>query len=436
MRLRKSSIIDFFKSSIVNKSIKVLFIRILGVLLFFGVTIFLTNYFDPELVGKYDFSRSLLIFLGAISIFGMHQSIIYYSGYLASINNQGYLKRIYYKMIFIVFVISGLLYFISQLLRIEFISEYLNLSLTNTAIKTILALFFYGLTMLNIDVFRAINKIYLSEFYRNIFRYIIFFIGVVIIFYTDNLNRLIDVFLLNFVFLALCSSIILLYLFSKTDYTPNTVKITYKDIIKRSAPMAVTATSFFLMQSLDILMLTKFTNYETVAFYASAVKLTMIISIVLASVNTVMGPQIAEFFASGKMNKLKENIKKGTRLIFFITFPLILVLALLSSFALGIFGEEYKAAKYALLILLIGQIINTLCGSVGIYLNMTGKQNIFQIILISALFLNVILNFILIPKIGMIGAAIATSTSMILWNIIAVIYVYKKDRIKIFLTIR
>ena len=200
--------------------------------------------------------------------------------------------------------------------------------------------------------------------------------------------------------------------------------------------MAVTATSFFLMQSLDILMLTKFTNYETVAFYASAVKLTMIISIVLASVNIVMGPQIAEFFASGKMNKLKENIKNGTRLIFFITFPLILVLALLSSFALGIFGEEYKAAKFALLILLIGQLINTLCGSVGIYLNMTGKQNIFQIILISALFLNVILNFILIPKIGMIGAAIATSTSMILWNIIAVIYVYKKDRIKIFLTIR
>ena len=434
--MTKSSIIKFFKSSLVTKSVNVLFIRISGVILFFGLTLFLTNFFDPDLVGKYDFSRSLLFFLGAVSVFGMHQAIIYYSGYLSSINNLWYIKKIYYKMIFLVFVFSTILFLGSQLLKIEAISSYLKTSLSDTGIKTIMTLFFYGLTMLNIDVFRAIDKIYFSEIFRNIIRYFLFFIAVLIIFYTNNTTLLVDVFLLNFIVLALISTSVLVYIFSKNKYTLNTVKISFKDILKRSAPMAVSAASFLLMQSLDILMLTKFTDYETVAYYGSSVKLTFIIAIVLSSVNAVIAPQMANYFSAGKMDLLKENIKRGTKLIFIITFPMILILAIFPSFALGLFGEDYKIAKFALIILLFGQVINALCGSVGIYLNMTGKQKVFQKILISALILNIVLNFILIPRLEMVGAAIATTTSMVLWNVMAVIYVYKKDGIKIFLTIR
>ena len=200
--------------------------------------------------------------------------------------------------------------------------------------------------------------------------------------------------------------------------------------------MAVSAASFLLMQSLDILMLANFTNYELVAYYGSAVKLTMIIALVLASVNSVITPQIAELFASEKIEILRDRIKKGTRLIFIITFPMILVLGILPSFILGFFGENYISAKNALWILLGGQVINSLCGSVGVYLNMTGKQRPFQRILVSALILNIVLNYFLIPEFGISGAAIATSTSMILWNIIAVIYVYRKDKIKVYLTLK
>ena len=436
MRLNKSSIIDFFRSSLVNKGIKVLFIRIFGVFLFFGLTLFLTNNFDPSLVGEYDFSRSLLIFLGALSVFGMHQSVIYYSGHLASINNLWYIKKVYYKMVLMVFIVSLLIYLGSLILKMEVVEGITKVKLSITAEKTIMGLFFYGITMLNIDVFRGIKKIYLSEFHRNIIRYVLFFTGIIIIFFSENESLLVEIFLLNFVFLAVISTVILLYLFSVSEYKKDLSNITFKDILKRSAPMAVSAASFLLMQSLDILMLANFTNYELVAYYGSAVKLTMIIALVLASVNSVIAPQIAELYASGKLGILKNNIKKGTRLIFIITLPMIILLGLFPSFILGLFGENYVTAKNALWVLLAGQAINSLCGSVGVYLNMTGKQNTFQRILISALILNIVLNYFLIPEFGMAGAAFATSTSMILWNIIAVIYVYKKDNIKVYLTLK
>ncbi|GAB5400732.1 MAG: oligosaccharide flippase family protein [Aureisphaera sp.] len=432
----QNKLLGFFKSTVVGRSINVLLLRVLGVVLFFLVTTLITQNFPASLVGEYDFSRSLLLVLGTLAIFGMQSSVIYYSGFLASLGRLSYIKRVYVQMIVIVFALSVLILLGSQLFRIEAISKFTGFDLSSNVAKTILAVFFYGVTMLNIDTFRGMDKIYVSEVFRNVLRYIFFFGAVWYLFKMGESGHLVDAFLLNFVLLALLSSIVILWHFTRLRFEESgkTISINYKDILKRSAPMAVSAASFLLMQSLDVLMLTYFTDFETVAYYSVAVKLTLLISIVLSSVNAVIAPKIAELFASSSMEKLKNTIKKGTQLIFVLTAPVIILLGIFSTHVLGFFGEGYAVAKMALIILLVGQIVNTFCGSIGVYLNMTGKQKKFQIILISALVINIVLNYILIPLYGMVGAAIATSASMILWNAVAVLYVYRTDNVKTFLS--
>lgn len=410
-------------------------LRALGVALFFLTTLFITNNFDPEIVGKYDFSRSLLIFLGTVTLFGMQSSIIYYSGYLLSKHSLGLIKQIYAKMVAIILGLSLLILVAAYVGNIETVREILPIPINDTALQTILLLFFYSLTMLNIEGFRAVERIYLSEIHRNILRYLLFFAGVLMIYFMGAQEQLVSVFLANFVVLAVISSILLYISFPK-DKPAEKVRVKYREIIGRSAPMAVSAAAFMLIQSLDVLMLSYLTDYETVAYYSAAVKLTLLVFLVLSSVNAVLAPKIAELYEADNIAGLKQNIRNGTRLIFIMTFPVIVVLGLLAMFLLGFFGENYDSSATSLRILLAGQLINALCGSVGVYLNMTRKQKAFQFILISALVINVILNYILIPRYGMIGAAIATSACVILWNLTAVIYVYQVDRIKIFLTLR
>ncbi len=82
---------------------------------------------------------------------------------------------------------------------------------------------------------------------------------------------------------------------------------------------------------------------------------------------------------------------------------------------------------------MVGQGICSIFGSVQVYLNMTGRQNIFQYILISAVLLNFTLNRTLIPIYGMNGAAFSYVASMFYWNLMATIIIYKKDRIIVFL---
>ena len=420
----------------VSKSINVLLLRIGGMLLFFGLTLFLTNKFDAVLVGKYDFSRALLIFLGGICVFGMHQSVIYYSGYLKANNSTSYLKSVYKKMVVIVFSIAALFFLAALLIKPEHINNLFDKEVAQLVSYSVFALFFYGLTLLNIDVFRAINKIYISEFYRNVLRYVLFFGAIIVLYVTDNPQYLVEVFLLNFVFLGLVSTLYLFYYFSKVATEETSVTITFKNILSRSGPMAISAVTYLLMQSVDIILLSKYSSFERVAFYSVAIKLTTVLSLVLASVNTVYAPTFAEWYSLGDFTNLRAGIKRSTRLIFLLTFPAILVVFLFSNLILGFFGPDYTEAQSALWVLLIGQAVNALCGSVGVYMNMTGKQVIFQRILVTAFVINITLNLILIPIYDILGAAIATTISTVFWNVLTTVYIYRKDRITTFLTLK
>jgi len=402
--------------------------------LFFGLTLFLTNNFDASSVGEYDFSRSLLIFLGAFTVFGMNQSIIFFSGYLDSKKQLGLLRGIYVKMLISMIILSGFLFVISSLFG-ELICKTMGiLELFPLISKSVPFLAFYSITLLNFEAFRAIHKISLSEIFRNIVRYLFFFMGILVLYYFEYNDSLVSIFLWNFALIALISTLwifIELMKLGKAERIDDE-HLQIKGILKRSAPMALSSVAFLLMQSFDIMMLAHYTDYKQVAFYSLAVKLTMLINVVLASVNAVIGPEIAEFYTLKQFDKLRLKILNSTQLIFFLTFPIILAFILLATFILSLFGEEYMVAKYILWVLLIGQIMNALCGPIGPYLNMTGKEKVFRNILLIALVVNVILNYLLIPIMGMMGAAVATTVSMVFWNLTGVVYIYKKDGIKVF----
>ena len=102
---------------------------------------------------------------------------------------------------------------------------------------------------------------------------------------------------------------------------------------------------------------------------------------------------------------------------FWATVPLIIITSLIPEQILGVFGEEFQTAAIPLIILLIGQIFNTVNGPTGIVLQLTGHQKVFKNIILVSSIINIALNYILIPMYGLVGAAIANSFSLILWNV-------------------
>ena len=419
-----------------QKSFSVLIIRSFGVLLLFGFTLFITNFYSAENVGRYDFVRSTLMVLGGISLMGTNQSIIYYSGLLNARKSIESIRSIYSEMLKIIFTLS--------LIILGFFMIFFNESIINDIfknresysliLKTILTLVFFGVTMLNIDTIRALKKTILSEMYRSIFRYLPVFIFAIILLKTNNEELLVEVYLLGFLLLSLFSSIRVYMLFKKID-KPNdkSESFTITEIFKTSSPMALSAIAYFIMQSIDIIILSIYEGFDQIAYYSVSVKLAMLTTLALMSVNIVIAPRIAEIYENQKMQKLQMLIKHSTRIIFLISICVLSVLFFFSEEILGLFGQGYVIANNALLFLLAAQFFNALSGPGAIYLNMTGRQKTLNKILVSALIINISLNFYLIPTQGINGAAIATLVSLIIWNTIATVLIYSRDKIKIFL---
>ncbi|MEB3214736.1 MAG: flippase [Nostocales cyanobacterium 94392] len=176
----------------------------------------------------------------------------------------------------------------------------------------------------------------------------------------------------------------------------------------------------------DVLMLGAMKGAESVGIYAVINRLSSLIIFVLAATNSILAPNIATLYAEGKIEKLQKMITKSSRVVFLASLIITSILIIFAYWLLLIFGSDFTQGKNALIILCIGQLVNAAVGPVALLLNMTGNENYTTISIGTSAVLNVILNILLIPRWGIEGAAIATTSSMIVWNIISFVWVKNK----------
>ena len=182
---------------------------------------------------------------------------------------------------------------------------------------------------------------------------------------------------------------------------------------------------------IDSLLIGHFMNETEVGYYAVAVVLIQGITLLPSAVQKVSGPIIASYHGKKEYENIKNVIKKTLVKTFLITIFLSTLLAILGKFLIGIlFTEEFLPAYIPLLILLIGYSIYAPLISVGGALSNIGKVNIlFRIDALCAL-MNTILNIILIPKFGIIGAASATSLSLMITVVVNLYFIKRYIYIK------
>ena len=209
----------------------------------------------------------------------------------------------------------------------------------------------------------------------------------------------------------------------------------YANLLKISIPLMFAQSVQFIMAWTDKLMLGNMTTPEEVGVYHTAFKLSMFASIALMSVNSIASPKFAEMYAENNMKGLKKVVHQSTKMIFLTSVPLVFIFFIFPDFLLGLFGEEFKVGVTAFIFLSCGRLISSFSGSVGTILQMTGNQNIYAKILFIGAILNITLNLILIPEtsplaslniVGMNGAAFASMSSLIIWNLSMVFIVKKK----------
>ena len=437
----------FYDREMTIKSFYSLVLKIIGSAFGYLLLLLVGNLFnDPTKVwGEYTLFLAVLNITSIFSRTGIDKIALKLVA--AADQDIGVVRSVYLSSLRLIFIIS-----ISCSIVVFLISEFLinNILSGSTIGENIIYLIIFiipifSIICLNENTLRGLKRIKEFSFFQrtakmlfSVFFFLLLFFGFNII---NNLV-VIQAYIISLLLIFLLSSYRIYLILFKEKIEFNF--ISYFHLLKQALPMMLSSSILLLMSWADTLMLGFFLEdnikQESIGIYNAAVKIALSATLVISAVNSIVAPKISESYNNNRIIEFQNIIYRSTRLIFYSTLPILVVIFFYPEDILFLFGKDFSipSAVFALIILAISQAINAMSGSVGTILNMTGKQKEYGNILIVALFINILLNYILIPKgnfglnlpiDGIKGAAIASSFSLIFWNVCSVIYIYKKYKV-------
>jgi O-antigen/teichoic acid export membrane protein len=195
------------------------------------------------------------------------------------------------------------------------------------------------------------------------------------------------------------------------------------DIHRTAVVLCGVAFLAMVVSQIDIVAVSVFEGSEQAGLYSAASRVAQAMNVALVAVNFVLAPRIAQLFAEGKTSKLQEEVSSAANWCLVLMGGACLILIPGAGLVLHAFGPDFGAAADALRILMLGQLVNALCGPAGTILNMTGNQRQAIKALTASAVVDVTLFGLLIPPFGLTGAAAATAACTAVWNVGMSIYV-------------
>lgn len=164
---------------------------------------------------------------------------------------------------------------------------------------------------------------------------------------------------------------------------------------------------------------------KKLAVYSVALNIGKVSSFALVAVNSIFAPMISEYYYGGKFQELERLYSLLTKWVVVFNALATGFISICAEDVLMIAGSKYIEGKTVLLIIFIGQLANSLVGAVGFLNSMTGRPQYVMYAAVSGICVNILLNKILIPILGINGAAIATASALTVDIIVNFVLMYR-----------
>ncbi len=241
-------------------------------------------------------------------------------------------------------------------------------------------------------------------------------------------------YLLGYLIVVVISLIIFFRVFPGFfKYKTKTDKSLIKKLFKFGISVTLSSLSYMVISYTDTLMLTYFKTLSDVAFYNIAMPISMILIWFLAHpLSAILLPMASEMWSKKNKISLKNGVETIHKYVFLAMVPLALIMMSFPEIVIRVlFGDAYVSVSTALQILAFGMIFYSIAYINSNILSGIGRPEIITKIMAFVAVSNIVFNFILIPRFGVVGAAIATAISYIMMLVLTSIMLRKYIRLKI-----
>lgn len=190
--------------------------------------------------------------------------------------------------------------------------------------------------------------------------------------------------------------------------------------LKTSLPIFVVETFYLALTYTDVILLKQLRGPEEVAVYWAAVKTLALVAFVYFAVAAAAAHRFSEYHVAGDRQKLADFLRASIRWTFFPSLAATIIILALGKPFLMMFGPDYVKGYPAMFVVSVGLLARAAVGPVERLLTMSGHQTACALIYGAAFAVAVILCLLLIPPLGMMGAAIATAAALTLESVLLV----------------
>ncbi len=407
-----------------------------------GGTLIFFMYFIGGLLGysvRLFLARSL-----SVSDFGLFYAILAFTGFLTLFRDPGFsttltkfvaefkakkdfvaIKSSFSIILILEILISGFV-----VISVFIFSDYISVSYFKTyeavlPLKIMILSYFASVFVTVQFVFLGLGKIkYYSimEPVRNIstFSAIAMLIGLGVVGAAIG-------YLVGAIFLVIIITLLLFRSFPILSTKTHINKDLTKKLILFSFPVFLTGVAGTILGYTDTIIITFFLSVKEVGFYQVALPTSQLLWVLTSSLSVIMLPIVSEMWAKKDTKSLSNITSLLTKYLFIITIPIVIVIVAFPDAIIRIlFGNDFLPASQALQILALSSLFYPIFSLVSTSIVAIGKPMTNTKIIAAMTMLNLAMNIVLVPSIGIIGAALATTLSYFFGTLLMVFY-FRKD---------
>ena len=167
-----------------------------------------------------------------------------------------------------------------------------------------------------------------------------------------------------------------------------------------------------LLNNIDSWMLGSMLSPAAVAIYNPALRITRLVEIPMQSVSAITYPKLVQKDVGVSLANAKHLYEQSVAIILAVMLPIVFVVVVFANpIVVLIAGDDYEAAATVLQITMLYGLLAPFNRQFGITLDAIGKAELGFYFVVASAAVNTVLNFIMIQRFGVIGAAYATTAT-------------------------
>jgi O-antigen/teichoic acid export membrane protein len=196
-----------------------------------------------------------------------------------------------------------------------------------------------------------------------------------------------------------------------------------------SAPRAGTTLISLALQRLDVIIIAAIRGASDAALYTAATRFLVVGQTAANALSVAVQHRFGALLSVGRTADANRLYQLTTTWLILMIWPFYLTWAVFAGRLMAIFGGGYASAKTVGIVLALTMLVATACGMVSMVLEMAGNTGVTLLQTGAALVIDIVLDLLLVPHLGPLGAAIGWAGALLFNNLVPLATLYRRYRL-------